>query len=58
MAADPRVGEVTKLLPRITMPTLTAADVAKLDAADLMTIAGEIGDFLLSKALKAALPTT
>lgn len=56
--AQMNVDEVRKLLPRITIPTITVMEVDKLDPADLMEIAGEIGDFLLSKQRKAALPTT
>lgn len=37
------------VLPRITAPTLTAADVSKLDPADLVNIATEVTGFLLSK---------
>ena len=43
------VDEIRKLLPRITMPTLTVADVDKLCSADLFEIAGEMADFLLTK---------
>ena len=42
------------LLPRITTPTLTKADVAALDPADLMQLGGEVMDFLLPKAAKAS----
>ena len=42
------------LLPRITSPMLTKADVAALDPADLMQLGGEVMDFLLPKAAKAA----
>lgn len=52
------VDEIRKLLPRITIPTLLAEEVDRLDPADLMELAGEVGDFLLSKERKAALPTT
>ncbi|WP_296223209.1 phage tail assembly protein [Ralstonia sp. UBA689] len=44
--------EVTALhtvLPRITDPTLTTADVSKLDPADLVQIANEVTGFLLRK---------
>ncbi len=40
------------LLPRITMPTLTKADVAALDPADLMQFGIEVVDFLLPKSAK------
>jgi len=46
------------VLPRITEPTLTAADVSKLDPADLVQIATEVTGFLLTKRDKAdAFPT-
>ena len=37
------------VLPRITAPTLTAADVSKLDPADLVQLASEVTGFLLTK---------
>jgi hypothetical protein len=40
------------LLPRITIPQLSKFDVAKLDPADFMQLAGEVMDFLLPKAAK------
>jgi hypothetical protein len=46
------------LLPRITMPTLSKQDIGKLDPADFMQLGGEVMDFLLPQAAKAASPTT
>lgn len=47
------------LLPRITMPILHKADIARLDPADLMQLGGEVMDFLLPRAAKeTASPTT
>lgn len=46
------VDALRKLLPRITDPTLTEADVAKLDPADLMQLASKVTGFLLTKAAK------
>ncbi|WP_375292454.1 phage tail assembly protein [Sphingomonas melonis] len=47
------------LLPRITMPILHKADIARLDPADLMQLGGEVMDFLLPQKAKAAVsPTT
>lgn len=47
------------LLPRITLPILHKADIARLDPADLMQLGGEVMDFLLPKAAKEAVsPTT
>ncbi|HET9511808.1 MAG TPA: phage tail assembly protein [Sphingomonas sp.] len=42
------------LLPRITIPVLTKADIANLDPADFMQLGGEVMDFLLPKAAKEA----
>jgi len=44
------VSSLTTLLPRISSPTLTAADAAKLDPTDLVAIATEVGNFFLTKA--------
>lgn len=46
------------LLPRITTPRLEKQDIAKLDPADFMQLGGEVMDFLLPQAAKAASPTT
>lgn len=46
------------LLPRITMPMLSKQDIARLDPADFMQLGGEVMDFLLPQAAKAASPTT
>ena len=40
------------VLPRITHPTLTTADVSKLDPADLVKLASEVTSFLLPKEAK------
>ena len=50
------VDEIRKLLPRITQPVLTAADVDQLDPADTLQLGGEIVDFLLPKAKRPAFP--
>ncbi len=42
------------LLPRITKPPLSTAEVAALDPADFMQLGGEVMDFLLPKAAKPA----
>ncbi|MDO5609471.1 MAG: phage tail assembly protein [Pseudomonadota bacterium] len=39
------VDEISTLLPRITTPTLTSADVANLSLPDLVEIAGKIAGF-------------
>ncbi len=52
-------GALETLLPRITIPTLTKQDIAKMDPADFMQLGGEVMDFLLPQAAKAgASPTT
>ena len=47
-------GAVADLLPRITEPRLLAHEVARMDAADLMSCAVEISSFLLPRSLKPA----
>jgi len=49
------VGSLTTLLPRISSPTLTAADAAKLDPVDLVSVATEVGNFFLPKAQRESL---
>jgi len=49
------VGALTLLLPRISTPTLTTADAAKLDPVDLVSIATEVGNFFLPKAQRESL---
>ena len=44
-----KVDALTKIVPRIAVPTITEADVADLDPADLLAIGTEIGGFLLQK---------
>jgi hypothetical protein len=44
------------VLPRITTPTLTEAEIAQLDPADLMQLGGAFAHFLLPKALMADSP--
>lgn len=51
------VTAMTKVLPRISSPTLTEADVGNLDPADLTQLASEVAGFLLSRAVKADLPS-
>ena len=46
------VDALVTVLPRITTPTLTAADVRGMDPADLVQVGGEVAGFLLQKALK------
>ena len=46
------VAATTTLLPRITMPPLTDAEVNNLDPADLTQFGMEVQDFLLPRAAK------
>lgn len=48
------VTELTKVLPRITTPTLTDEELRNMDVADLTQIGLEVSGFLLPKALKVA----
>lgn len=47
------VEALQRVLPRISMPTLTEADVAQLDPADLVQLGSAFAGFLLPKALSA-----
>ncbi|QWP76076.1 phage tail assembly protein [Lysobacter sp. K5869] len=47
------VDAVHKVLPRVTLPTLTAFDVAQLDPADTAQFAMAIADFFLTRAQRA-----
>jgi len=52
-------GDVTQLLtlaPRVTAPAIPKG--ADMDPADVTQFAGEVVDFLLPRAARAALPTT
>lgn len=46
------VSELTKIMPRITQPTLTAEEIQNMDPADLIQVAIEVAYFLAPKALK------
>lgn len=50
------VASLQTVLPRITQPILTPQDVANLDPADLLSIAGVMAGFFLTKAERASLP--
>lgn len=43
---------LNRLLPRITQPTLTEAEIMNLDPADLLQIGTEVTSFLLSKKMR------
>lgn len=46
------VGALHTVLPRITSPTLTTADVSNLEPSDLVQLAGVVVGFLLPKAAR------
>lgn len=48
------VAALQTVLPRITSPALTTHDVAQLDPADLVQLAGGVVSFLLPKAAREA----
>jgi len=50
--------ELLKLLPRITMPSLTPHECAQLDPADLSEAGGVVISFLLKKAVRDAVLST
>lgn len=50
------VNTMLKLLPRITLPTLTPAEVAALQTEDFFALSTEVGSFLLTKADMAGFP--
>ncbi len=47
------VTALTKVVPRISDPNLTEAEVARMDPADLVQIGGVLAGFLLPKAVQA-----
>lgn len=53
--ANMDVDAMQKILPRISTPTLTEADVARLDPADFMQMGGVFAGFLLPKAQRASM---
>ena len=50
-----KVDALTKIIPRISLPTLTEAEVANMDPSDLLACGAEIGSFLLQRSQRAAL---
>lgn len=46
------VGSLIKVLPRISSPSITAAEVAGMDPADLLALSSKISGFLLQKSAK------
>lgn len=51
-----KVDALTKLLPRISLPTITEVEVANLDPADLLVCGMEVGNFLLQKSRRTDAP--
>ncbi|HKT28810.1 phage tail assembly protein [Dyella sp.] len=51
------VAALEVILPRITQPTLTKADVANLDPADLTQFGVEVSGFLLTRANREGYPS-
>lgn len=52
------VNALIKVLPRVTSPSLTEQEVARLDPADLVQLGSKVAGFLLPKSVKAeASPT-
>ena len=43
------VNALTKLLPRITIPILTEAEIGNMDPADLLQLGSEVAGFLMPK---------
>lgn len=52
------INALILVLPRVTTPTLTAADVANMDTADLCAMGLEVAGFFLPKSALADSPTT
>lgn len=48
-----KVDALTKILPRITVPPLTEAEVGNMEPADLLACGAEIGGFLLQRSQRA-----
>lgn len=50
------VQALTKVLPRISQPTLTEAELRDLDPADLLQLGTAVGEFFLPKRMRDDLP--
>lgn len=48
------VTALTKVLPRITTPTLTEQEVGRMDPADMLQLGTEVSGFLLPNRMKQA----
>jgi hypothetical protein len=51
------VAALSKLLPRISQPTLTEHDISQLDPVDLVALGAEAVGFFVPKAAKADSPS-
>lgn len=49
------VDAIVRVTPRISIPTLTEAELRAMDPADLVDVGGKIAGFLLKKSDRAAL---
>ena len=52
------VNALHKVLPRITIPSITEAEARGLDPADLLELGAEVGNFLLKRGSKPDFPAT
>lgn len=46
------VVSLIKVLPRISIPSLTAAEIESMDPADLLALSSKVSGFLLQKSAK------
>lgn len=46
------VNAVIKILPRVTSPSLTEQEIARLDPADLVQLGSKVAGFLLPKSVR------
>lgn len=49
------VAALATILPRVTSPTLTSADVSGMDPVDLLALGQEVVSFFLTKSQRATL---
>lgn len=52
------VNALHRVLPRISMPSITEAEAAALDPADLLQLGSRVAGFLLPKAARQAVSQT
>lgn len=51
------VNALNRVLPRISQPALTEAEVMNLDPADLVQIGGALSNFLLTRKMRGEMDT-